>query len=248
MQTLPKYDPHAAYNARIEADLKAFYSTELGMLDRAVSAFTQGKATLYRPDGQPKYIPDEMREREAALLAALDEVIGRVGERAEEAIAAARQELEVLTGADPWDRLTESERTAATARQPFVKEDVEQLPYARLAELARAAIVANDRAAMYLWWRYGSRRLAPPAARTGGFDSVPSVRSEPASPARRAFVEALREIEATLSDPKAAEKKERAERKVSMGQVLQFRAKQARLDLDGTMDRARDEMRQRMAL
>jgi hypothetical protein len=101
---------------------------------------------------------------------------------------------------------------------------------------------------MYLWWRYGSRRLAPVVVRTGGIDAIPSVRSEPASPERRAFVEALQEIEAKLSDPKAAEKKERAERKASMGQVLQGRARQARLDLDGTMDRAREDMRRRHRL
>jgi hypothetical protein len=97
----PAYDPYAYYNAKIEADLKAFYSTELDMLVRATSAFTQGKASLYRQDGQPKYVADEMREREAALLAALDEVLGRVTERAEEGIAEARQQLEVLKGADP---------------------------------------------------------------------------------------------------------------------------------------------------
>jgi hypothetical protein len=59
--------------------------------------------------------------------------------------------------------------------------------------------------------------------------------------------ELLRELEGRLADPKAAERREKAERRKSAAQVLDGRVKSTRRELDGSMERVREEMRRRYA-
>jgi len=54
--------------------------------------------------------------------------------------------------------LSPEELSAASAAREFVKEDCATLPPAHLRDRMRAAVLAGDRSAMYLWQRYGGLR------------------------------------------------------------------------------------------
>jgi len=229
MQTA--YDPHAAYNERIASELEEFFGTESRSLERAEATFTQAKAALLRPDGQAKYVEAEMREREAALLAAFDQSAAWVKAQAEEAIPAAQAELAKLAGADPFDSLKPEDQARAAARREFVKEDAALLPVVQLATQARAALAANDRGLLFLLDRYVGQRID----RDGG-------RRDPALSAVHG------EIVNALADPKAAEKRHKSERKLSMAKLLNGRVDLARRRLDGRHDAMLADMRRRIAL
>jgi len=225
------YDPHAAYNERIANEMAEHFGTESRLLERAVATFQQGKAALLRPDGQPRYAEAEMTERAAALLAAFDQEAGWVRAQAEEAIPAAEAELAMLDGADPFDSLKPEEQARSAARCEFVREDAELLRPDQLVTQARAALASNDRGLLFLLDRYIGQRIDRDGARR-----------DPALTAVH------REIVERFKDPKAAEKRHAAERKLSMAKLLGGRIEMARRQLDGRHDSMLAGMRQRIAL
>ena len=225
------YDPHAAYNERIANEMAEHFGTESRSLDRAVATFQQGKAALLRPDGQPKYVESEMAERQAALLAAFDQEAAWVRAQAEAAVPVAETELAKLAGADVYDSLKSEEQARAAARREFVREDAELLRPDQLVTQARAALAANDRALLYLLSRYVGQRID----RDGG-------RRDPA------LVAVHREIVERFADPKLGEKREKAERKISMAKLLNSRIDMERRQIDGRWDAMLNNMRQQIRL
>ena len=62
-----------------------------------------------------------------------------------------------------------------------------------------------------------------------------------------AVFEVARELRASVADPKAKDKREKAERRKSAAQVLRGRILTTRSTLDGSLERSREEMRRRYA-
>jgi len=222
--------------ARIDANVQEHFSAEAGRLERAGERFQAAKAKLTRPDGSRVYGDAEHAEREAALLADYDAVGAEVKATAEEATAAGRQELAKFDGASPLDRLTAEEQQAASVRAAFIKEDCETQPLAQLAARARAVLASGDRVDAYLLGRYAGARLDADRQRSPG-----------QSLERAALAEALQELRHHLADPKAKDKRERAEQRISSAQVLGGRVRMTRLHLDGTWDAYREAMRRQYA-
>jgi len=231
MQTQTTYDPHAAYNERIANEMEAFFGTESRLLDRAVATFQQGKAALLRSDGEPRYAAAETAERQAALLADFDREGAWVKAQTDAAIPAAEAELAKLAGADPFDSLKTAEQERASLRREFVKEDAELLRPDQLVTQARAALAGNDCGQLYLLDRYVGMRLDRDGDRR---DSALSA--------------VHREIVERFKDPKLAERRHTAERKLSMAKLLGGRIDLARRQLDGRDDAMLAGMRQRYAL
>ena len=228
--------PSHPYSEQIDRNLREHFGPKVDRLERAAERFRQQEAALLRPDGTPKYAPQEHQERVEALLREYDQVGAEVAEDADEAIAEARQEIARLDGRTALDSLTEAELSRANTLARFISEDCETLPPGELARRVRAAQAGADRGALFCWARYLERRLE--ASR----GSVPS------SPAAQELGALARELRERFEDPKAQDKRRALEQRISSAQVLRGRVHQTRLDLDGTMDRARREMAARYRL
>ena len=234
IDTTPPVHPATA---RIEASLQEHFGPQAGRLERAAEHFETAKAKLYRSgDGQPVYAPEEHQQRLDGLLADYDSVGADVKATAEEAIAAGRQELAKLDGASPLDRLTAEEQQAASTRALFVREDCETLPLSQLTARVRAVLASGDRVDSYLLGRYAGARLNADGQRSPG-----------QSLERTALAEVLQELQGRLADPKAKEKREKAEQRISSAQVLGGKVRMKRLHLDGTVAADAEAMRRRYA-
>ena len=159
-----------------------------------------------------------------------------VTEAADKAIEDGKAELARLDGSSPMDALSEEELARAGARAPFVAEDAERLLPAELVRRVRAALVAGDRPLMFLWLRSASARLERERGRNGSSTDLQELSG------------LVRELQERFHDPKAAERRHKAERRIESGKTLRGRPRLARVQLDGTMERARQEMAARYRL
>jgi hypothetical protein len=131
---------------------------ELRAVERALEQAETDRAKLM-PNGQRLYAGDEHARREAAIETTLQATIERVTAAADEAVKDAAASLDRLTDADPLTALTAAEQEAASRRATFVREDAERLPVPDLTRRLVQAMDEDDRAALYLWARYGDARL-----------------------------------------------------------------------------------------
>ena len=234
VDTTRRLDPASE---RIENNLREHFGSEATRLERAAERFEAAKAALFRSgDGQPMYAPEEHQQRLDGLLAEYDDVGAEIKATAEEAIAAGRQELAKLDSASPLDRLTADEQQAASVRALFVREDCETLPLGPLTARVRAVLASGDRVDAYLLGRYAGARLDADRQRSPG-----------QSLERAALAAVLTELQGRLADPKAKEKRERAEQRISSAQVLGGKVRMKRLHLDGTVAADAEAMRRRYA-
>ncbi len=189
------------------------------------------RARLVRSDGSAVYSPAEHQERESQILAdagaAYDAETARHLTMADDAREKAEAELVTLDG-DPFDRLTADEQAKAPARRTFVKEDVETLPADELVRLARAALVAKDRAGCYLFLRYLARR---PRA-TGDAAGLATV---------------VRDLGEVFGAGERGEKRRGLERRVEAAKSLKGRVDMARRRVDGRDERLEAGMRRQYA-
>jgi len=102
------------------------------------------------------------REREAGAVA---DSIERNLRSAITALEAGRQPV-----------LTPEELTAANAGRAFVAEDCATLPPAQLRDRMRAAVLAGDRSAQFLWLRYGALRKLEPTGAPGDEAAIGEIR------------------------------------------------------------------------
>ena len=198
---------------------------------RAAEKVAAERAKLVRSDGSPMYMPEEHAERERAILAdagaAYDAETARHLAMADDAREKAEAELVKLDG-DPFDRLTADEQARASARRTFVKEDVETLPADELVRLARAALVAKDRAGCYLFLRYLARR---PRA-TGDAAGLATV---------------VRDLGEVFGAGERGEKRRGLERKIEASKSLKGRVDLARRRVDGRHERMEAGLRRQFA-
>lgn len=208
----------------IDQRLRAEFDYEVRQIETALEHHQRERQRLYRPDGTPRYSPAEHQEQLNRLLARFEVVAQQVTAEAEAARAKAEQSLAAMSG-DPFDRLSQAEQERANLRRTFVQEDCDQQGYRTLTEQAGAARATGDRALIYLIARYGGRRLAAEASRGGGNRQ----------PDRLGFIEAVRELEGRLADPRAGEKREALERKVEAAKSLEGFVKVQRQMADGSL-------------
>jgi hypothetical protein len=217
---------------RIRRELNEHFGPQVDLIDHSVAMFERDKAKLYRPDGSTVYGEAEHQERLAGLLARFDEGVADVTEAAEEAIAAAGRDLDGLRGSDPLDTLSGDDLARANALRPFVAEDGEHLPPARVAERARAALARKDRPQALLWLRAIERRLEGLRGRG------------PGDPAAAELLPARRDLEAFFDDPKAREKRERLRQRAESAKVLRGEVLRTRSRVDGSEAAALEQMRE----
>ncbi len=189
---------------------------------RATERAQRERATLTRPDGSPVYGPAEQQEREAAIFEGAateyDRATACYVEQAERERRKAEADLARLDGFDPWERLSEAERQAAATRREFIREDAERLLPADVERRARAALAANDKAAVYLWARYLRPRVGAGAGRElGGV---------------------VRDLEAVFGDLSERHRQRLAlERRIEATKSLRGRVEDGRGRADGTRER-----------
>jgi len=193
------------------------------------------RVKLVRSDGSAVYSPAEHQEREAAILAdagaAYDAETARHLAMADDAREKAEAELARLAGADGWEALTDAERQAASARQPFLREDVEGGRPEQIVRQARAALAAGDKAAAYVLARYVRRRVE--GGDTGRNGELAG---------------ALRDLEAVFGDPaERSEKRRRLERKVEAAKALKGTVSMGRRRVDGSQARALEDQQRYLA-
>jgi len=208
-------DPLASGTGKVHADT----------LTRAAERAQAVQATLVRGDGEPRYGPNEQRERHAATLAAFDAETARVTIAAETARADAETALTRLDGADPLTALPEPELRRAAALGPFIAEEAARLPLGVVTQRLRAVLAGDDRTARTLWHRYAATRLD--ALKQGTGPSAPL-------PERVAFADAVAAVAAAVTDPRAATEREDAQRRIATARAVTSRAQSLRRILDGT--------------
>jgi len=206
--------------------------------ERAADRVQRERAKLVRPDGSRVYGDAEHAEREQAVYdqvgADFDGATGRYVERAERDAAEAQTTLALLDGFDPYDRLSDAERQAASTRAAFVKEDCETAPAAELVKQARAALASGDKARVYLLNRYLARRIE-------------SRRGQPGAAADVELLGVARDLAAAFDDGDRSQKRRALEEKARAAGVLPLAVKRARSAFDGSDERARDSMRRHLA-
>lgn len=106
---------------------------------------------------------DDRQERINALTAERIERLEALKQRAE-ADKIAADKLEATANGDSTQWLTADELTRATARQPFVLEDINAADPDTLLNRIDQAITANDREVMWLLRRYAPQRFDAMAA------------------------------------------------------------------------------------
>ena len=171
--------------AETQPDLTSSQRATVASVEHALTTFEHERARLLTPDGHRIYTDDEHERREAEL---------RATRAAADALRSAEADRERLEHRDPLDTLTPAELDRATARREFVREDAERLPIGELAARLRGALDANDRALLYLWVRYGARRVEQEQEQGRG------ARTHAALPT---LLDALREAVGRFADPAA---------------------------------------------
>jgi hypothetical protein len=215
---------------RFDREMREQFPTETSRLDSAAEAFADASAALIRPDGTPKYGEAEHQERVDALLGRLDTTLATVTEAADAAVAKAEADITRLEGADGWEKLSEAERQTASVRQVFIREDAEGGRPDQIVKQARAALVANDKAACYLWARYLRKRVD--GGDTGYQGELAGV---------------LHDLEAVFGDlTKKREQRQTIERRIESAKYLKGKVHQARSVADGSRAAALERMRQDM--
>lgn len=94
-------------------------------------------------------------------LPALEAAERRALEAAEATFELAR-DVQAAASVDREPTLSDADMQRANARQPFVKEDCQELPLQDLADKLRHAMQTQDTALCWLYQRYGARRVQSP--------------------------------------------------------------------------------------
>jgi hypothetical protein len=199
-------------------------------LDQALARFNAERARLFK-DGQPLYVPDELRRRQDALLATLKTTVDAAIESAATEIAEANRAIE-RAGADPATSLSTDDLQRAAALIA-IRTSGASIPLPDLARDAVAALAGNDRAAQYVVHKLGRDRVA----------EIERNRERLGEQDGRALFDlnqAVESLGAKLADPKGEGAK--ARKQIEAAQLLSAFANETMLIADGTMDRARAGM------
>lgn len=141
--------------SEIELTIKA----QRRRMELAISEYETEKSKLYYKGGQPYYADDLMKEKKAELLAQLEETKAEAIGRINEALQGVDGIIAQAAYPDITEGLSLVDMEKLSARAQFVKEDVEELPYAELATAIKAAVARGDDVELRLYQRYALRKL-----------------------------------------------------------------------------------------
>lgn len=200
--------------------------THIREAERAAQTFETKRRQLV-DNGRPIYT--DHAEREAALLAELDQAVAAAEARGAALAREAEATLDREENLDPADRLTPGELDQVNARRALVKEDCEDRPVPEIGARLRLALAGDDRAALYLLSRYGGRRLEREQAQGHG-----------GRPEMTALADLLRQAARRFTDPTTA-----ATARGTLAGVRRFRAALAERSgsRERTIQRTVNEMR-----
>jgi hypothetical protein len=120
-------------------------------MDRALERHEEAKRALHRPDGTPKYVEDEMRERQRELEQEFRAEMDRLEEDVDRRIAETEGELLKLEHSDPSAALSARELEEANPRRAFAADEVYGLSEEALIQRLRAVLASDDRVGQYLY-------------------------------------------------------------------------------------------------
>jgi hypothetical protein len=129
--------------------------------ERASDRIERETAKILRPDGSPRYAPQEHTEAVQKILdaamAEFEQSAARYAAKVEQEEAALAKKLALLER-DYFDTLKPDDQQRAALKREFVKEDVLRLPAHEVLKQAEAALASDDKVAMYLFKRYIDQR------------------------------------------------------------------------------------------
>jgi hypothetical protein len=225
--------------------MMGLFDRETTQLEAAAAQLERDRAGLLRSDGQPRYVAAEHTERMAAALARFNTVADAAEAAVERQAAAAAHELTALTLSDPLDRLSADEQQRASVRAVFVREDVAGMPLDDLTERCRALLTAGSKIDQVLWARYARRRLD--TLITEG-RAQPGGRSQAAIAEAEALRRVLEQLDTTLADPKAADRRAAAEQTQRDARAWSHTTHRKRIEADGRWDQMLAAARSRISL
>ena len=216
-------------------------------VERAVSGFEEAKKRLYRKDGSKVYGEEEHTERMEKLVSGLREKVEAVTKEAEEDATGYEREVLALSYTDPTKGLTGEGRERLTASAPLVKEDCEGMAPSSLVERLRAVSAGKDKVAKVLHARYARSRYEAESARVAeqarnGTRNVPATDTA----ALRRVLELAQEIEGQLGDPESERRREAFTEAAKKSRETIRTARRRLSEADGTGERARREMAERV--
>lgn len=134
----------------------------LAAVEREAAKFeTTRDAVLRTFDGRPVHAPEEQAAKEAQFLAPVREAVAAVHEAAQQA---AQQAAIAMTAvdADPLAGVPTEELTRMAALEPFVRDEIEDMPIADLQRRLLWAVNHADNATRRLYVRHAAKRLGGP--------------------------------------------------------------------------------------
>lgn len=126
--------------------------------DSTARAFAVANGRLFRPDGQPFFGEDEMRERTAALLTEATQKLTALESEADSLIAQAAPDAEPADDLTAY--LTPGELTVATGRAALIALEAGRLSLADVAQRCEQALRSQDRVSTLVWMNVAATRIA----------------------------------------------------------------------------------------
>jgi hypothetical protein len=202
-----------------------------GQVDTAIATYQRERARLFRTDGQPKYAPAELAEREQELLQPVLRAAETFQHDVDILVKGAEEALTLAEGGDPLDQLSGDDLQRANALAGFIREDAAELPVVDLVKRVRAAMVKGDRATLCLWYRYAGRRF------DGLSDNVRTTE------AAQELGSLIRELYTTLLPADLAKKRRDAEETLKEARKWRTHVSRRVSEIDGSLARIRAEAR-----
>lgn len=126
-------------------------------LEQARAEYERLKERLERSDFRQRYTPEAQQQELDAIAEPLEAAEAETREAAQAILKRAEKALAI---ADLDDSLTPAQLDQAAKLRTWITEDCADLQAEALAKQIRAAVAAGDRPRMWLYQRYGARRLA----------------------------------------------------------------------------------------
>ncbi len=149
-------------------DVNSLAASKSGF-DWHAEKFERNKAQLFRPDGTPKYSPQEHNERMASLL----EPVTTAAQHVKEAAAAAIEEAKTakaIEHADPLSSLSNDELQRAASLRGFVEDYVNSTSLDKVAQRMAAVVASGHKAEIAVYHQAVTKRVGEleRAAAAGG--------------------------------------------------------------------------------
>ena len=123
-------------------------------LEKALTAYREGKSRLFDESGNRIYAPQEHDRRLQALNAGITEVIAETRVVSAGIVETAKRDM---LGTDPLTWLSAKDLQKASTMARFVEEDINNLPFNELVN--RAQMVRDDKVLTWLYARYAPQRV-----------------------------------------------------------------------------------------